>query len=108
MTIEEEDIKKVGIAINEFRAAMKNIYDQMLEDIKKIEPIDTGSLKRFFEPDPHIHIIPCPVCAGTGKIKLWWIFKRKCQECGGSGKIIEYHIPTDTTYAHRIEYGKAR
>jgi len=86
--------------------ALKNTADEMLEEVKKMEPSRTHDALIDFFKNPNIIIIQCPDCAGTGRVKWWWIFKRKCERCAGTGKNIEYKIPEHAEYARRIEYGK--
>jgi len=95
-----------GIPDEMIRVAIKDATDKILEEIKKMEPTPSDNIRKYFMSSPNIHIIHCSDCSGTGRVKWWWIFKRKCRKCGGSGKSIEYKFPKYVEYARRIEYGE--
>lgn len=101
-----EQIKWLNATPEQMREAIRKVSDEMMEEIKRTAPIPTGEIERYFAPDPHIKIIPCEVCKGTGKIPFLRFFRSKCRECSGTGNNVFYVMDGNATHCRFVEYGK--
>jgi len=86
--------------------AVNRVSKTILKEIKNITAISTGALEQSLISDPHIKIMPCPVCSGTGKIpRKHKKGKKKCKSCKGTGSDIKYVVDGEAKSYRFVEYG---